>query len=105
MTSKYGFGGGLDLPPPSPAKARQPDEKLALQEAVAAGEKLGFVSREPASTLKRRPGPKRTEAQDKVSIPGPKRVIDAFRAYCTDENLTLWQGLERLLEGQGGAER
>ena len=101
MTSKYGFGGGIDLPPPSPAKPRQPVEKQALQEAVAAGEKLGFVSREPA--LKRRPGPKRTEAQDKVSIPGPKRVIDAFRAYCTDENLTLWQGLERLLEGQGAS--
>lgn len=99
--SKYGFGGGIELPPTTPVKPRRPVAEDTLQEAVAAGEKLGFVSREPLP--RRKPGPKRTEPQDKVSIPGPKRVIDAFRVYCNDENLTLWQGLERLLEGQGRA--
>lgn len=97
--SKYGFGGGIELPPAAPAKPRRPVADDTLHEAVAAGEKLGFVSREPLP--RRKPGPKRTEPQGKVSIPGPKRVIDAFRVYCNDENLTLWQGLERLLEGQG----
>lgn len=101
--SKYGFGGGLDLPAPTPPRTRAPVDKVALQEAVTAGEQLGFVSREPLA--KRKPGPKRTEAQDKVSIPGPKRVIDAFRQYCAEENVTLWQGLEALLEGQVGRRR
>jgi hypothetical protein len=101
--SKYGFGGGIELPPPTPHEPRARVDRGDLQEAIVAGERLGFVSREPAP--KRKPGPKRTEVQDKVSIPGPKRVIDAFRAYCTEENLTLWQGLERLLEGQGGGLR
>jgi hypothetical protein len=71
----------------------------ALKEAVEAGTTLGFVSREP--TAKRKPGPKRTEAQDKVSIPGPKRVIDQFRAFCTEQNVTLWEGLDLLLQGRG----
>ena len=98
MSSKYGFGGGIELPVPTQFKPRVQVDEAALRSAVEAGERLGFVAREPAS--KRKPGPKRTEVQDKVSIPGPKRVIEAFRTYCTDENLTLWQGLELLLEVQ-----
>lgn len=98
MSSKYGFGGGIDLPPATPTVSRVPVDKATLKAAVEAGERLGFVAREPG--FMRKPGPKRTEAQDKVSIPGPKRVIDAFRGYCTAENLTLWQGLEQLLNGQ-----
>jgi len=101
--SKYGFGGDLDLPAPTPPRPRAPVDSSALHEAVAAGERLGFVSRDPK--LKRRPGPKRTEPQDKVSIPGPKRVIDAFRAHCANEDLTLWQGLEQLMEGRRTPER
>ena len=98
MSSKYGFGGGIELPEPTPPIPRAPIDKATLKGAVEAGERLGFVTREPSFT--RKPGPKRTEAQDKVSIPGPKRVIDAFRGYCTTENLTLWQGLDQLLNGQ-----
>lgn len=99
--SKYGFGGGVKLPDPVPSKPREAVDPRSLEQALAAGEELGFVSREaPAS--RRKPGPKRTEPQDKVSIPGPKRVIDAFRRYCTEENVTLWQGLEQLLEKQRG---
>ena len=70
------------------------------KDAVEAGTTLGFVSREP-TIAKRKPGPKRTEAQDKVSIPGPKRVIDQFRAFCTEQNVTLWEGLDILLQGRG----
>lgn len=103
MSGKYGFGGGIELPAPTPPKARVPIDRTTLQEAVEAGERLGFVAREPGS--KRKPGPRRTEAQHKISIPGPKRVIDAFRDYCTAETLTLWQGLEQLLEGQEPRQR
>ena len=67
---------------------------------MQAGNDMGFVSREPVQRVK--PGPKRREPQDKVSVPGPKRVIDDFRAFCRARDLTLWQGLELLLEAQKG---
>lgn len=92
---KYGFGGGIQLPKQQATPARRKVAPALVDQAVEAGEKLGFVDREPMA--RRKPGPKRKEPQDKVSIPGPKRVIDAYRAFCTEENLTLWQGLERLL--------
>ena len=97
MAGKYGFGGGLNLPPQKVenAEADRPDIEN-VKRAVGEGEKLGYVRREGSKRLK--PGPKRTEVQGKVSIPGPKRVIDDFRGYCSSNNLTLWQGLERLLE-------
>lgn len=99
MSSKYGFGGGIELPKAEPAKPRVVPDQNAIKDAVAAGSSLGFVSREPA--IKRKPGPKRSEPQDKVSIPGPKRVIDEFRAFCTEQNVTLWEGLDMLLRGRG----
>jgi len=98
MSDKYGFGGGIELPKIAPTPRRSVVEQTALTEAVQAGRDLGFVDREPAT--RRKPGPKRTELQDKVSIPGPKRVIDAFRMYCTTRDVTLWQGLEMLIEDQ-----
>ena len=98
MSDKYGFGGGIELPKIEPAPKRAPVDRAALTEAVEAGRSLGFVDREPAA--RRRPGPKRMEPQDKVSIPGPKRVIDDFRAYCASRDVTLWQGLEMLLDEQ-----
>lgn len=101
MSGKYGFSGGIDLPKTTPtAKPRPKIDGSSLSEAVKAGADLGFVSREPTTRLK--PGPKRKEPQDKVSIPGPKRVVDDFRAFCSSRNLTLWQGLELLLEEQKG---
>lgn len=101
MSGKYGFSGGIDLPKTAPAPRPRPEvDSDSLNEAVKAGANLGFVSREPTTRLK--PGPKRKEAQDKVSIPGPKRVVDDFRAFCSTRDLTLWQGLELLLEEQKG---
>ena len=79
-------------------KSRPKVDQIALSEAVKAGSDLGFVGREPSTRLK--PGPKRKEPQDKVSIPGPKRVVDDFRAFCIGHDLTLWQGLELLLSQQ-----
>ena len=104
MSGKYGFSGGIDLPKTTPdPKLRPKVDGSSLSEAVKAGVDLGFVSREPTTRLK--PGPKRKEPQDKVSIPGPKRVVDDFRAFCSSRNLTLWQGLELLLEEQKGRGR
>jgi hypothetical protein len=99
--TKYGFGGGIELPKTSaPAKPRSRVASESVTKAVQAGSELGFVSRESSNRLK--PGPKRTEPQDTVSIPGPKRVVDDFRNYCRTHNLTLWQGLEYLLEREKG---
>jgi hypothetical protein len=101
MSGKYGFSGGIDLPKTAPApKPRPKVDGGSLSKALKAGADLGFVGREPATRLK--PGPKRKEPQDKISIPGPKRVVDDFRAFCSSHNLTLWQGLELLLEEQKG---
>ncbi|WP_424930701.1 hypothetical protein [Amaricoccus tamworthensis] len=101
--SKYGFGGGIELPKPSESSKTRPKvEPGSVEKAVEAGKSLGFVSREGSTRLK--PGPKRKEPQDKVSIPGPKRVVDEFRAFCRERDLTLWQGLELLLsEKQNGS--
>lgn len=99
--TKYGFGGGIELPKTTePTKPRLKAEPSNVEKAVQAGTELGFVSREPSTRLK--PGPRRTEPQDKVSIPGPKRIVDEFRAFCRARNLTLWQGLEHLLERERG---
>jgi len=104
MSGKYGFGDRIDLPKSIPATKPRPQvDDNALNEAVKAGNNLGFVNREPLTRLK--PGPKRKEAQDKVSIPGPKRVVEEFRAFCSSRNFTLWQGLEFLLEEQKGRGR
>jgi len=102
--SKYGFGGGIELPKPSDSPRTRPKvEPGYVEKAVEAGKSLGFVSREDSRRLK--PGPKRKEAQDKVSIPGPKRVVDEFRAFCQERGITLWQGLELLLsEKQNGSD-
>jgi hypothetical protein len=99
--TKSGFGGGIDLPKTTEApKPRPKIEPSRVEEAIQAGADLGFVNREPSNRLK--PGPRRTEPQDKVSIPGPKRVVDEFRSFCRGHNLTLWQGLEALLDAQKG---
>ncbi|WP_372988422.1 hypothetical protein [Marinobacter sp.] len=97
--TKYGFGSGIELPTTTaPAKPKPKIETKNIEKAIQAGSELGFVSREPTTRLK--PGPKRKEPQDKVSIPGPKRVTDEFRAYCRSRGLTLWEGLESLLQSQ-----
>lgn len=99
MSGKYGFGGGIELPKVEAPKPRSLPDQGVIKQAVEAGTALGFVSREPSA--KRKPGPKRTEPQDKVSVPGPKRVIDQFRSFCAEQNVTLWEGLEILLQGRG----
>jgi hypothetical protein len=99
--SKYGFDDKIELPKPTATpKSRPVVDTGGFKKAVRAGSELGFVDREPSRHLK--PGPKRKEPQDKVSIPGPKRVTDEFRDFCRVRDITLWQGLELLLEAQRG---
>lgn len=101
--SNYGFGkdsqkpalGGLKLPVQT---AREPAaETPPIQQILDAGANLGFVSREAVSA--RKPGRRRTEAQDKISVTGPKRVIDRLKAYCDKTGEPSYcTAIERLLD-------
>ncbi len=108
MTSPYNLGDEPDvvkLPsPPKSKKAKRPQEKdLAEVEAAAtAGEVQGFVDRSPDKKrkLSLKPGRKRTEEQDRITIPGPKRVIDRLRIIAKNENVAVWRALEMALDGE-----
>ena len=101
--------GGIVLPSAPAARARRDVDRLALDDAVEAGRGLGFVSRDPIratsdpADIRRRPGPRRREPQDRLSVPGPRRVTDAFRAFCTRLALTHWEGLDRLMHAAAAA--
>ncbi len=108
MSSKYGF----DQEPepvtlPSPKRTTRRGESPsnahnATAEAAAnAGEALGFVDRTPDKkrNLKLNPGRKRTEEQDRITIPGPKRVIDRLRTIAKLNNVPVWRALEMALDG------
>jgi len=79
---------------PTPAK-RQP-ESGNIEEALKAGKDLGFVDR--STNTKRKPGRRQTEPQDKITLTGPKRILEQFQALCDREDATYWQGLEILLK-------
>ena len=76
-------------------KSKEPVSDEIVTKVVEEGAKRGFIDRSPSNI--RRPGPKRREDQAKLTMAGPKRVMDEFREYCDRENLTLWEGLETLM--------
>ena len=94
----YGFEDAevidVQLPTVTPSKTGLV-EGTELEKVVNEGRKLGFVPRAP--TQRRKPGPKRKEPQGKLTIGGPTRVFDQFYEFCEREDVTLWEGLERLL--------
>lgn len=110
----YGFGddaGDTDsgseltkIPLKSNRKTVAPEK---LQEAAEGGADLGFVSREPSkkrsasNQANRRTGRRQTEPQDKFLVTGPKRVLDAFKARCDEQNVPYWRMLEELMGPDG----
>lgn len=69
----------------------------AMNNILQAGAELGFISRE--TTKRRRPGPRRTEAQDKITVTGPKRVIDQLKAYCDSKgSISYCDAIAELLD-------
>lgn len=77
----YGFDNNPVATVKLPTQPRDiPVNKPAIESVLQAGAELGFVSREP--TARRKPGPRRVEAQDKITVTGPKRIIDRLKAYC-----------------------
>ncbi len=87
---------GITLPParrkPVEAAVAVPD----LARVKQAGQELGFVSRD--TTARRKPGPKRKEAQDRLTVTGPKRVIDRLKAYSDGAGLSYCEAIEALLD-------
>lgn len=97
----YGFDDSdetIELPSVSKNKPQKkqppaPTDKAKLEQT---GERLGFVSRRV--TKRRRPGPRRTEEQDKLTLTGPKRVLDLLRQKSEEmDGAPYWQVLEKHL--------
>ena len=94
---KFGFGddGGDEIKLPPPKKTSKGSKKAAkteVENAVRAGEQLGFVNR----TQPRRRKP---EPQDKLLVTGPKSVIDRYREYCDETSASsYWRALDELLK-------
>lgn len=96
--TNYGFGAKVTadtvkLPKSSPKPAAPaPDMAGVLQ----SGQELGFVPRE--TSTRRKPGPKRTEAQDKITVTGRKCVIDRLKAYADQMGVSYCDAIETLLD-------
>ena len=56
-------------------------------------ESQGWSSREP-----KKPGPKRRESRTVLTMNGPNRVLDAFRAYAYDLEVSQWKALEHMMK-------
>ena len=104
MPDIYGFG---DEPEPVKISTLTKDKKRkhkidrqSVEAAASAGEEQGFVDRAPSRQKKinLKPGRKRTEEQDRVTITGPRRVIDRLKRLSQESNLPMWQVLEAGLE-------
>lgn len=101
MSMKYGFDQSptetIKLPP---VRTKPAEPAADMSRVLQAGQELGFVSREGlGADARRKPGPKRKEAQDKIGIAGPKRIIDRLKAYCDRTGLTYCDAIDTLLDG------
>ena len=85
----------VKLPPVRQKPAENPAAASTMAHVLQAGAELGFVSRD--TTDRRRPGPKRKEPQDRISIAGPKRILDHLKAYCDREGVSYCEAIETLL--------
>lgn len=97
----YGFDKPMDavqLPKLREKALDKPAAAPAMTTVLQAGAELGFVSREVSA--RRKPGPKRTEPQDKITVTGPKRVMDRLKAYCDKQGgISYCDAIETLLDG------
>lgn len=88
---------GIKLPPVRKTAAVPVPQAADIARAVQAGQDMGFVSRD--TVARRKPGPKRKEAQDRLTVTGPKRVIDRLKAYSDGAGLSYCEAIEALLDG------
>ena len=88
---------GIKLPPVRKTAAVPAAPAGDIARALQAGQELGFVSRD--SVARRKPGPKSKEPHDRLTVTGPKRVIDRLKAYSDGAGLTYCEAIEALLDG------
>lgn len=115
--------------PPAPALPLKPTKRAPIDASLARaaaqhGRAAGFVRREAppddtqtkpplkpseaeveaiaadtSPSMRKRPGRPRREAQTRVSLAGPVRVIERFQRFCLENgDITYWQGVEQLLD-------
>jgi hypothetical protein len=96
----YGFDKTMDtvrLPKLRENPPQKPATAPTMAPVLQAAQELGFVSREVST--RRKPGPKRTEPQDKITVTGPKRVMDRLKAYCDRMGgVSYCDGIQALLD-------
>ena len=107
MSDIYGFDNEpkpISLPRKAKVKIKKSNRKdrAAIEAAALQGETQGFVNRSGgvAKKIPLTPGRKRTEDQDRITIPGPKRVIDRLRLAAKQNNVAVWKALEMALDGE-----
>jgi len=89
----------VKLPTPKTKKAVNRPIPANAKNIAEAGKKLGFVDRSPSRTKRRKTGPKQTEPQDRISLSGPKRVLDRLKARADEmDDAAYWEVIEYLLE-------
>jgi hypothetical protein len=90
--------GGLRLPAKKPDAAPERQATVTKEALDRVGKAAGFISRQSKAS-RRRPGPKRTEPQGKITVTGPQRIIDALQARSDAlGGVPYWQVIEELLE-------
>ncbi len=101
MPKDMGFGGNkkLDLagfqPEARPERSNQDREQLIADDVA---ERKGFTSREPTKrVVKNRRGKTLT---DSVYIRAPIELLNDFKTYCNNGELTYAEALEQLLSKQ-----
>ena len=78
-------------------KKTKPDVVNATKKPAEA---LSAISESQGWTSKqsKKPGPKRREARTVLTMNGPNRVLDAFRAYADDLEVSQWKALEHMMK-------
>lgn len=76
------------------SKVKQAKDNVKSTEALSnIAESQGWTSREP-----KKPGPKRRESRTVLTMNGPNRVLDAFRSYADDLEVSQWKALEHMMK-------
>lgn len=76
-----------------------PDAAQTKPHQKAPEVEVGVVTVEASPSMRKRPGRPSREAQTRVSLSGPVRVIERFQRFCFENgDITYWQGIEQLLD-------
>lgn len=75
-----------------------------ISRADAAGERVGFKSREPAEKIKPLRKTRIREPIAFIGVKAPESVARRFAEFCEAERFSYWRGLEELMKRAGLSE-